>query len=348
MNTQGFASDNYSGIHPEILKAISNVNSGHVTSYGDDEITGRAIQRFKKIFGSNAETFFVFNGTAANVLGLKAVTQPHQAIICVETAHIQTDECGAPERFTGCKLLTVPSDDGKLHIEHVKTYLHAFGFQHHSQPRVISISQATEMGTVYTPEEIWIIADFAHRHNMLLHIDGSRLSNAAASLSVDFKTITVDAGADLLSFGGTKNGLMCGETIVFFRPGLAHDFQYIRKQGMQLASKMRFVSAQFLAYLQNEQWRKTANHSNNMAKLLAGEIARIPQIRITQKVEANGIFAIVPRKIIPRLQEKYFFYVWNEETSEVRWMTSWDTTPEHVMGFVATIKDELAKLDKIR
>ena len=345
MKKQGFASDNHSGIHPTILKAIEDANTdGHTTSYGGDKYTQEAEQRFKEIFGNQTEVFFVFNGTAANVLSLKAITQPYHSIICVETAHINVDECGAPEKFAGCKLITVPSNDGKLHIENVKKHLNVFGFQHHSQPRVISISQATEMGTVYTPNEIRTIADFAHQNNMLLHIDGSRLTNAAASLDVDFKAITSDVGADILSFGGTKNGLMLGEAIVFFRPELAHDFMYIRKQGMQLASKMRYISAQFLAYLDNEQWRKTATHANNMAKLLANEIEKIIQIKITQKVEANGIFAIVPPQIIPRLQEKYFFYIWDEEISEVRWMTSWDTTEDAIMGFVALIKEEIAKL----
>lgn len=341
MSKRGFASDNYSGIHPVILKAISDANSEHATSYGDDDITKQAVQKIKEVFGESAESFFVFNGTAANVLSLKALTQPHNAVICVDTAHINVDECGAPERFTGCKLLTVPSLDGKLHVEDIKMFLHAFGFQHHSQPRVISISQATEMGTVYTPDEIRTIADFAHQNNMLLHIDGARLANAAAALNTSLRAITVDAGADVLSFGGTKNGLMLGEAIVFFRPELARDFMYIRKQGMQLASKMRFISAQFLAYLNDEQWRKTASHANAMAKLLAEGIATIPQIKITQKVDANGVFAIVPKEIIPDLQTEYFFYMWDEEKSEVRWMASWDTTKEDIENFVKLIKSKI-------
>lgn len=344
MSNQTFASDNYSGIHPLILKSIEQVNSNHAVSYGGDIVTQQASQRFKEVFGNNAETFFVFNGTAANVLALKSVTRDYQAVICADTAHIQTDECGAPERFIGCKLLTVPSVGGKIKVNDMLKYLHAFGFQHHSQPRVISISQATEMGTVYTPDEIRVIADFAHQNNMLLHIDGARLANAAASLNVSLKEITVDVGADILSFGGTKNGLMGGEAVVFFRPELAHDFMYMRKQAMQLASKMRFISAQFLAYLHNEQWRKTASHANKMAALLASKLSEVSEVKITQAVQANGVFAVIPPQILSRLQEKYFFYVWDEEMCEVRWMTSWDTTEQHINSFVELIKQEVAKL----
>ncbi len=340
---KGFASDNNSGVHSAILDAILQANQGHALAYGEDPVTAKAVYELKKQFGQNSEVFFVFNGTGANVLSISAACRPYHAVICAETAHIQTDECGAPEHFTGCKLLTVPSSNGKLTVESMKHYLHALGVEHHSQPHLISISQTTEMGTIYTPLEIQSIADFAHQNNMLLHIDGARLSNAAAALGCSLADITVNAGADMLSFGGTKNGLMYGEAIIFFRKALAHDFSYIRKQGMQLASKMRYIAAQFIAYLENEQWRQTALHANSMAHLLASEVGKIPAIQITQKTEANGVFALVPKNIIPRLQEKYFFYTWDETTSEVRWMTSWDTTEQEVMDFVQLIKSAIDK-----
>ncbi len=339
MNKRGFASDNNSGVHPEILQSLEDVNDGHTIAYGDDQYTQKAINQLKKEFGDDVEPFFVFIGTAANVLGLSAVTQSYNAILCPITAHINQDECGAPERFTGCKLLPVDSSDGKLTIDSLGKYMHGFGFEHHSQPKVISITQATEMGTVYTKEEIVEICDFAHQHNMLVHMDGARIANAAVSLGLSFKEMTGDAGVDVLSFGGTKNGLMYGEAIVFFNKELAADFKFRRKQGMQLSSKMRYISAQFYTYLETGLWKKNAQHANRMAKLLESEIAKIPQIKITQKVQANGIFAIIPREIIPQLQEEFFFYVWNEDTSEVRWMTSFDTTEADVEAFVRVLRE---------
>jgi len=338
ISTRGFASDNNSGVHPEILKALTEINNGHTIAYGDDPYTAEAKILFKNIFGQHVEVFFVFIGSAANVLGITAATQPYNSVICPATAHIQVDECGAPERFTGCKLLPVETVDGKLTVEAVKKHLHGFGFEHHAQPKVISISQPTELGTVYTPSEIKALSDLAHEHNMYLHMDGARIANAAIALNADFKKFTTDAGVDILSFGGTKNGMMYGEAIVFFAPELKENFMYTRKQGLQLASKMRFISAQFIAYLSNNQWKKTAEHANRMAKLLAEEILKIPQIKITQKVEVNGVFAIVPPTIIPKLQEQYFFYEWDEHQSEVRWMTSWDTTEEDIKGFVKLLK----------
>jgi len=339
MFSRGFASDNNSGVHPNILQAINSVNQGHTIAYGDDSITQKAIHRFKQIFGSDIEVFFVFIGSAANVLGLKAITQPHNAIICAETAHINVDECGAPERFTGCKLLTVPTVNGKLTIDGIKKHMHGFGFQHHSQPKVISISQVSELGTVYTVDEIQALASFAHSHNMLLHMDGARLANAAVSLGKGFREFTRDAGVDVLSFGGTKNGMMYGEAIVFFSPQLAHDFMYTRKQGLQLASKMRYISAQFLAYLEDGQWNSTARHANAMAQLLAKKVSVIQGVTITQPVEANAVFAIIPKELIQPLQNEYFFYVWDEDRSEVRWMTSWDTTEEDIDRFCELLEE---------
>ena len=336
--SRSFASDNNAGVHPEIMAAIAAANDGHVIAYGDDPYTARAVKLFRSHLGKDAEVYFVFGGTGANVLGLKAATESHHAIICAETAHINVDECGAPEKFTGCKLIGIATTDGKINVEQIKPLLHEVGFEHHVQPRVISVSQATEMGTVYTPRELKTLANFAHDNGMLLHVDGARIANAAASLNVKLKAITRDAGVDILSFGGAKNGMMYGEAVVFFDKTLARDFKYTRKQGMHLPSKMRFISAQFEALLSNDLWRQNAEHANRMAQVLAGELARVPQITITQKVEANGVFAIVPKKYVPLLQKRYFFYVWNEETSEVRFMTSFDTTEEDIADFVGLVK----------
>lgn len=339
MNTRNFASDNNAGVHPDILKAIEAGNNGHVVAYGDDPYTEKAIAEFKKLLGNDIEVFFVFGGTAANVLGIKTVTEPFNAVICAETAHINVDECGAPEKFTGCKLLTIPTTNGKITVEQIARHVHGIGDQHHVQPKVISITQATEMGTLYTPKEIKAITDYAHQNNMFLHMDGARIANAAVGLDVDIKEITKNAGVDILSFGGTKNGMMFGEAVVFFNRELAKNFRFIRKQGMQLASKMRFVSAQFEALFSNGLWLENAKHANQMARLLAEKIKEIPQVKITQEVQANAVFAIVPKYSIPKLQEKYFFYVWNEETSEVRWMASFDTQKEDIENFVKFVKE---------
>ena len=340
-HVHSFASDNNAGIHHEILAALTAANSGHVVAYGDDSYTKSALDKFKLTFGEKIDTYFVFGGTAANVIGLQTITRPYNAIICAETAHINVDECGAPEKFTGCKLLGIPTNDGKIRVEEIKAWLHGVGDQHHVQPRVVSISQSTEMGTVYTPREIAALADFAHQNGMLFHMDGARLSNAAVSLGVPLKTLTADAGVDILSFGGTKNGMMYGEALVFFEPALCENLKYSRKQGMQLASKMRFISAQFEALLSNDLWRRNAEHANRMARRLAQEVQKIPRVKITQKVEANAVFAIVPRECIPVLQKEYFFYVWNESTAEVRWMTSFDTTDGDIEEFVKLLRDTI-------
>jgi len=335
---RGFASDNNSGIHPEILSAISTANEGHAVGYGGDAITEMAIQRFKQEFGEQTDVYFVFNGTGANVLSLSTLTHSFHSVICAETAHIQVDECGAPEKFTGCKLLPVEVKKGKITPEGISKYLHGFDFEHHSQPKIISISQVTELGTVYTVDEIRAITTLAHEYGLFVHMDGARIANAAVALGMSFRAFTVDAGIDVLSFGGTKNGMMLGEAVLFFNPELSKNSKYIRKQSMQLFSKMRFVSAQFLAYFQNELWKRNATHSNKMAKLLEQEVLKIPAIKLTQEVEANGVFAIVPPEIIPLLQEKYFFYMWDEHRSEVRWMTSFDTEEEDIYNFTALIK----------
>ncbi|MBN2347275.1 MAG: low specificity L-threonine aldolase [Bacteroidales bacterium] len=344
-NKRGFASDNNSGIHPDILEAMQNVNSGHVVGYGGDLYTEQARQLFKEHFGKESEVFFVFTGTAANVLGLTAGTSSFNSIICPESAHINEDECGAPEKFSGCKLLPVETHDGKITEEGVKKHIYNINFEHHSQPKIISISQASEMGTVYSISEIKALADFAHQNNMYLHMDGARLANAAISLNCTFREMTGEAGVDILSFGGTKNGLMVGESVVFFKPELYQDFKYLRKQGMQLSSKMRFIAAQFIGYFKNDLWKKNASHANNMARILSEKIKNIPSVKITQKVQSNGVFAIVPKAIIKSLQEAYFFYVWNEDRGEVRWMTSFDTTEDDINNFVEILKVEIEKLN---
>src|SRR5690242_19084135 len=315
---KAFASDNYSGVHPEIMKALQNANEAHAGSYGNDPYTARAVDKFREFFGRDVEVFFVYNGTGANVLGLTTLTQSFNSIICAEGAHINVDESTAPEKFLGCKLVTIPAPDGKISAGAVKDRIQRIGDQHHPQAKVISISQATEYGTVYSTEELKALSELG----LHLHMDGSRIANAAITLNKSFKEIT--ANVDVLSFGGTKNGLMFGEAIVFFKPELATDFMYQRKQGMQLASKMRFISAQFEALLTNDLWKRNASHTNSLAKLLGAELSKIEGIKVTQKIEANGVFAIMPAHIIEPLQKEYPFYVWNEKLNEVRLMCSWD------------------------
>jgi len=332
-----FASDNYSGVHPEIMQALINANQEHAGSYGSDEYTERAIKKIKTFFGENIEVFFVYNGTGANVLGLSALTQSFNSIICSDGAHINVDESTAPEKFTGCKLVTIPSADGKITAEEVEQKIQRLDDQHHPQAKVISISQTSEYSTVYTVEEIKALSAVAKKHNLYLHMDGSRIANAAVTLNKSFREFTVDAGIDVLSFGGTKNGLMFGEAIIFFKPLLAANFKYIRKQGMQLNSKMRFISAQFEALLSNDLWKRNASHTNNLAKRLEKGLKEIPQATITQKVEGNGVFLTLPSAIVPDLQEHFPFYTWNRP-DEVRLMCSWDTTEDEIERFLVALK----------
>ena len=341
-NARGFGSDNHAGVHPQILQAMVRANTGHARSYGEDPYTAAATARFREHFGEEIEVFFVLNGTAANVLSLAGVTRSHHAVICAEESHLNTEECGAPEQFTGLKLLSVPDEEGKIAPAGIAERLRGVGNPHWIQPRVVSITQSTELGTVYSLEEIRAIAEFTHQHDMLLHMDGARLSNAAVNLGVELRETTVAAGVDVLSFGGTKNGLMLGEAVVFFERALAEDFQYVRKQGMQLASKMRFIAVQFEALLANDLWRQNAGHANRMARLLAEELERVPQVRITHPVQANAVFATLPKEYIPALQQEYFFYMWDENKNQVRWMTAFDTTEEDVRGLVACI-EKIAK-----
>ncbi len=341
IHIRGFASDNNAGVHPDILEAMVSVNRGHMIAYGDDPVTLRTLEGMKEIFGPASEIFFVFIGTAANVLGLSAATQPFHAVICPDTAHIHLDECGAPEKFTGCKLLTVPTPDGKLTVDGIRQHMHGIGFEHHVQPKVVSITQSTEMGTVYSIGEIRTISQFAHENGMLLHMDGARISNAAVSLGCSFQEMTADAGVDILSFGGTKNGMMYGEAVIFFDPALSENFKYRRKQGMQLASKMRYIAAQFESFLKEGLWKKNALHANRMAQSLYLAVRDIPGVEITQKVQSNAVFARIPKQVIPELQEQFFFYIWDEESSEVRWMCSYDTTEEDIREFSGLLREKL-------
>jgi threonine aldolase len=340
---RGFASDNYAGVHPEILEAVVRVNQGHVPAYGDDPYTHSAVRKFEEHFGPGIAVFFTFNGTGANVLGLQALTRPFHAVLCSDYAHIYTDECGAPEKHTGCKLIPLPHQAGKITLESVRHAYHGIGDQHHVQARVISITQSTEMGTVYQPEEIQVLADFAHERGMFLHMDGARLANAAAALGQSLRQATRDLGLDVLTFGGTKNGIMGGEAVVFFRPELAVDFLYLRKQAMQLASKTRFIAAQFEALLTDDLWLRSAQHANRMAHVLAEELQRIPGVKIVWKTEANGVFTQMPRPALDRILTRYFGYMWIEEECIVRWMCSFDTTEEDVRTFAQFVADAMSE-----
>ena len=339
----GFGSDNHSGVHPDILKAVEHANQGYSIAYGLDDYTKRAVQKLKTIFGSQSDVYFVYNGTAANILGLKNVINSYHSIFCAESAHLTVHECCGPENFIGCKLVNIPTADGKLTIDLIEPCMIGVSDPHMAQPRAVSLTQATERGTVYRPAEIKKLADFAHRNGMLLHMDGARLCNAAAFLKKDLNEISGKAGIDILSFGGTKNGMMFGEAVVFFDKTMSKEFEFIRKQGMQLASKMRYISAQFSAFLSNDLWLKNAQHANAMAQLLAKELRTIPQIGITQKVEANMVYATIPNRYIPVLQKQYYFHRFNERTSEVRLMCSFMTTPDEVHAFTETIRKTLHK-----
>ena len=331
---RSFASDNNAGVHKAVLEAIAGANQGHVVGYGDDAYTESAVEEFKRHLGQEIAVYFVFNGTAANVLSLKALTQSYHAVICTEPAHIYTDECGAPEKFTGCKLIPLPAPEGKLTVEAVKSAYHGIGDQHHVQPKVVALTQSTEMGTVYQPKEIRAIAKFAHDRSMYVHLDGARIANAAAALGQTLREATRDLGVDVLSFGGTKNGLMGGEAVIFFNKKLADEFLFVRKQGMQLASKMRFIAVQFKALLEDDLWLTSAQHANRMARLLEQEVRKVRQLEVVYPVEANGVFVKLPRKAIAEIQSRYFFYVWNEEQAVVRWMCSFDTTEGDISEFI--------------
>ena len=337
---KSFASDNYSGIHPEIFDAIQRANSQHQISYGDDQFTEEANHIFESLFGL-VTVLYTFNGTGANVTCLKCCTLPFQAVVCSEYAHILADECGAPTQSIGCSLLPLKTKDGKLTPEMIEPLLGRIGNVHNTQPKVISISQSTELGTVYSLYELKRLCNFAHDNEMYVHLDGARISNAVASLGVSLKEATVDCGVDIMSFGGTKNGLMIGEAVLIFNNELKVNAPYFNNQTAQLFSKNRFISAQFTALLTDNLWLRMATHANKMAQLLAKEVDGLPGIKITQSVDANGVFAIIPANVIQPLRTQYPFYEWDAQTHEQRWMCSFDTTEKDVMGFVKVLKDLL-------
>jgi threonine aldolase len=334
--SRGFGSDNHAGILPEALAAIAAANDGHAPSYGHDELTERLAERFREELGEGAQAFPVFNGSGANVLCMRALLAPWQGVICAETAHLNVDETGAPEAW-GIKLLTVPTPDGKLTPELVSTRVVRIGDEHAVQPRIVSISQSTEMGTLYSLDEVRALADHAHGHGLLLHMDGARITNAAAALDVSLREATTDAGVDVLSFGGTKAGLLAGEAVVVLSDEAAQAMPYLRKQTLQLASKMRFVSAQLEALLADELWRRATGHANAMARRLADAVRDVPGVQLTQEPQANAVFAILPPGVADTLRERWFFYDWDELRGEVRWMCSWDTTEADVDAFAADV-----------
>jgi threonine aldolase len=332
------SSDNWAGAHPEVLAAMARVNLGHSASYGFDDYTKGIADRLADELEAEA-VYFVFTGTGANVLALETLARPHNAVICADTAHVQTSECGAIEKHVGCKLLLVQTDDGKLDRDGIARHLHDIGNEHHVQPSAVSISQATEYGTTYTRNEIDMIAGFAHDHGLRVHMDGARLVNAAAFLDVRLRDLTSGAGVDVLSLGATKNGALAAEAVVFFDASLAKDFVFQRMQAMQLSSKMRFIAAQFDALFTDELWLRSARHANSMARLLEQELIPVPGVRLTQRVEANEVFAVLPREIIAPLQEVCFFQVWREEISEARFVCSFDTSEEDVRKLGAKARE---------
>ncbi|MFF5247128.1 threonine aldolase family protein [Streptosporangium sp. NPDC000095] len=335
---KSFASDNHAGVHPAVLTAILKANTGDALPYGGDVWTTAMEDAFRAEFGARATAYPMFNGTGANVVGLGLVLRAYDAVLCPTTAHINTNECGAAERMLGAKLVTLPTDDGKLSVNDIRGQLSVLGNEHHSQPRVVSISQVTECGTCYTVDEIAELAEFVHEHDLFLHMDGARLANAAAELGCSLRSLTTDAGVDLLSFGGTKNGAMGAEALVVLRPELDPAALFLRKQGMQLASKMRFVSAQLTALLTGELWRENAAHANAMAHRLANGIAGLPEVSLRYPVQSNAVFPVLPEKAIAELQQRYLFHVWDAAENVVRWVTAFDTAPEHVDTFVADIR----------
>ncbi|SCY07891.1 aminotransferase class I/II-fold pyridoxal phosphate-dependent enzyme [Desulfoluna spongiiphila] len=332
------ASDNYAGAHPEIVSAVGAAAVGTAGAYGADPWTAVAEERFKKIFGEETSAFLVMTGTAANILSIDAVTRPFEAVLISDCAHLHMDECGAPERFTGSKFIVVPSVQGKLTVEGLRPWVEREPDYHRVRPRVVSITQTTEFGTVYSVDEIKAITGYAHEHGLLVHMDGSRISNAAASLGLDFPAFTKDAGVDFLSFGGTKNGMMFGEAVVFFTRDFDEAFQYTRMQGMQLVSKMRFVGAQFEAFLKDGLWKRNADHANTMARKIAEALDGAPGVTLTQPVDANAVFALLPPEMIEALQKRFHFYVWNNQTNEVRLMASFATTENEIQAFAEAVK----------
>jgi len=332
---RSFGSDNNSGVHPRIMQALFEANIDHSIAYGDDKWTHDAKEVLRELLGeSRLEPYFMFNGTGANVVALQVCTEPFHSIICASTAHIAVDECGAPVKMTGAALKEIPTTDGKLTPELVKPYLHGFGFEHHSQPKVIAISQTTELGTAYTPAELRALADLAHQHDMYLFVDGTRIANACAFFNTNLREMTIDCGVDVFTLGGTKNGLMFGEVLIPLRKELSNNLKYYRKQTTQLYSKMRYISAQFIPYLKENIWLENATHSNTAAQKLYEQMVNINNIEFTQPVESNALFFILSKDITDKLRKQYFFYDWDESRNEMRLVCSWDTTDEDIQSFV--------------
>lgn len=334
-------SDNHSGVHPHVFAAMQAANEGYSFGYGDDPLSLQVLSQIEELFGGDCEAWFVMTGTGANVLSLQSLIKSYNAVFCAATAHINVDECGAVQKFTQARLSPIETPDGKLTPELIAPRLLGDRDQHHSQFKVISISQSTEYGTLYTLNELEALANFAHDNGMLLYMDGARLANAAATLNCTLKEMTKDVGVDMLSFGGTKNGMLFGEAVISFRPELTSDFRFYRKQATQLLSKMRYISAQYQAYLEGDLWRHNAMHANRMACLLGKRLAEIPQCRITQEVLVNSVFVILPEHLITPLQDKYHFYTWDEARNEVRLMCSFNTTAEHIEDLISTIYELL-------
>ena len=339
---RGFASDNYAGVHPAVMSALADANGGHQVAYGDDVYTERLREWVRQTFGAQAQVFPVFNGTGANVVALQSMMKRWEAVICATSAHVLVDEGGAPERTGGFKLHPVATVDGKLTPQLIDEQAWGFGDQHRAQPAVVTITQSTELGTVYTPAQVREVVDHCHAKGMRVHMDGARISNAAAALGCDFREFTSDAGVDVLSLGGTKIGAMGAEAIVVLNPESAEGLAFLRKGAMQLASKMRFVSAQLLALFESDVWLQNARHANAMATRLRDAVSTIPGVTITRNVDANAVFAVLPPDVTERLQQKFRFYTWNEMTGEVRWMASWDTTEADIDAFSAAVAQEMS------
>ncbi|MDG5798926.1 low specificity L-threonine aldolase [Marinilabiliaceae bacterium ANBcel2] len=337
-DVRNFASDNCAGVHNKVMDALISVNSGHTPSYGYDPVTQKADKLFKRGFGLHSEAFFVYNGTGANTVALQAALRPYEAVICASTAHINTDECGAPEKHTSSKLIHIPVADGKLSPDIISEYIDDEIIEHHVIPRIISVTQSTELGTLYSLEELKAICDYAHNNNMFVHVDGARFFNACAALNCEPGELTSKTGIDILSLGGTKNGLMFGEAVVILNPDLNNAIKFIRKQTTQLHSKMRFISSQFIALFEDGLWYKNAFHANSMARLLAENISGIDGVKITNKVNVNVVFAVIPERKLSKLTECYSFYIWDKKSNEVRLMTSFDTTEEDIYDFANTLK----------
>lgn len=335
---RSFASDNNSSVHHLVIEAIVKANDNHAVGYGDDVYTQQATTLVKGLFARECEALFVFNGTGSNTMALQLMTRPFHIIFCAETGHIAVDECGAPGKGTGCFIRTIPTTDGKLTPALLQPYMINFGVEHHSQPGAIYISQCTELGTVYQPQEIRELCDFAHQYGLYVHMDGARISNAAVALDCSLDDLSGACGVDTLTLGGTKNGLMGAECVVIFNPDLVREARFARKQACQLASKMRYLSAQFIAFLTDDLWRKCAQHANNMAIKLRDALATMPDVTFTQPLESNQLFLTMPLEKSHKLHDKYYFYYWNEAMGEMRLVTSWDTTEEDIDGLIEYLK----------